>query len=222
MNSQIRVAVLIVCVAAATQARAQFCELERISTHSEGEGVSAEFSSVDTSSCESGIETIVHVDAALGLVVIEDECGRRGHPSSTTETTEQINAVNVVVSVYDHCLGAELLHASGTGPADGLHLAQNFRTASLLATLKGRDGSGQPVTIAVDLVWSGVGHPEHDGDHVNDGGGTIVVFRYRSSGTMRDAVASGTVTVDGVDETPEPSMQGTIERNTSREFVEYR
>jgi len=222
MNSKIRVAVLIACVAAATKARAQFCELERISAHSEGEGVSAEFSSVDTSSCDLGIETIVHVDGALGLVAIEDECGRRGHPSSTTEMTEQINTVNVVVSVYDHCLDAELLHASATGPADDLHLAQNFKTASLLATLKGVDDADQPVTVAVDLVWTGVGHPEHDGDHVNDGGGTIVRFRYESSGTMRDAVASGTVTVDGVDETPEPSTQGTIERNASRSFTEYR
>ena len=72
-----------------------------------------------------------------------------------------------------------------------------------------------------DLVWTGVGQKERTDDHVNDNQG-IVRFRYTSSGTIRDAVAAGSVVIDGADRTPLPSTQGTIERDAARELVVYR
>lgn len=223
MRTKVCIAIVIACLAAASEAAAQYCELERLHARSEGKGVSAEFSSVDTSTCALGIETVVHVDGAQGVLIVEDECGpRRDHLSVTTVTTELIDVVNVIVSVYDRCLDTRVLYVTGTGPAEELHLSQSFKTASLRAALPGVDDSGQPVSIAIDLVWSGVGHREHDVVHVNNNGGTIVRFIYTSSGTMRDAVATGSVSVDEIDRTPLASTQGTIERNAARELTEYR
>jgi hypothetical protein len=115
-----------------------------------------------------------------------------------------------------------VLSVSGIGQAGDLHVSRNFKTASLRAAFEGTDDSGQSVSIAIDFVWNGVGAKERRRDQVNDSQGGAVRFRYASSGTIRDAVAAGSVTVNGTDETPLLSRQGTIERDASREFTQYR
>src|SRR5580765_5230382 len=121
MRIKVCVAVGIACLAVAGEAAAQYCEVERLRTRSEGKGVSADFSSVDTSTCALGIETTVHVDGSEGVMNLADQCGT-GAYKLTTETTERTNVVDVVVSVYDRCLATRLLYVTGTGEAEELHL----------------------------------------------------------------------------------------------------
>ena len=221
MRIKVCMAMAIACLAAASPAAAQYCEIERLSFRSEGDGVSADFSNVDTSTCALGIETAVHVEGSQGVITLADTCGGGGD-SITTVTTEESNIVAVLVGVYDRCLATQVFSVTGTGQADDLHVTQNFKSASLRAAFEGTDDSGQAVSITIDLVWNGVGAKERSRDHVNDSQGGGVRFRYTSSGIIRDAVAAGSVTVNGTDETPLLSNQGTIEKDASREFTQYR
>lgn len=220
MRAGVCTAALFACLAAASNAGAQYCELERIDSVSKGDGVSADFSSVDTSTCELGTETTVHVDASQGVLTVEDVCGHGGSRTSTVTNTES-NTVAIIVSVYDRCLATQVLSVTGVGEAAEFHVNNNFKTASLRAAFEGVDGFNQPVTIALDLVWTGVGQKERTIDHVNDNQG-IFRFRYASSGTIRDAVAAGSIAVGGTDETPLPSTQGTIEKDAVRSLEVYR
>jgi hypothetical protein len=221
MKTKIGMAVLIAGLAAASEASAgNFCELERIHVQSQGDGVSADFSSVDTSTCALGIETTVHVEGSQGVITTADLCGRGGsHIKSVT--SEQSSVVAVVVSVYDRCLDTQVLLVTGTGEAEELHVPNNFKMASLRAAFEGVDDLDQPVSIAVDLVWNGVGPKERMVDHENVNGG-ITKFVSTSSGTIRAAVAVGSVVVDGTDETPLPSTQGTIERDALHYLAVFR
>lgn len=220
MRITVGMAVLIACVAVVGQARAQFCEVERIRVQSQGDGVSADFSSVDTSTCALGIETIVHVEGSVGVINTADTCGSGGNRVKSVTTT-QTNVVAVAVAVYDHCADAQILSVAGTGEADELHVSQNFKTGSLRASFDGLDDSDQPVPVTIDLVWNGVGQKEQTGDHVTDNQ-KILRIHYASNGTLRDAVATGSVTVGGTDRTPSPSTDGTLERDASRSLTVYR
>lgn len=123
--------------------------------------------------------------------------------------------------VYDRCLATQVLSVTGTGDVGELHVSNDSKAATLVANFDGMDEFDQPVSISVDLVRTGVGPRERTVDHVNEGQG-ILRFRSTSSGTIRDGVATGSVVVEGTDETPQPSNQGTIEKNASHELVVYR
>ena len=220
MKTKIGVTVLMACFVAVTQAAAQYCELERIHYNSWGDVVTAEFSSVDTSTCELGIETVVHVEGNYGFIDATDRCGR-GRLHYRTDTTTPRNLVAVVVGVYDHCLDTRVLFVTGTGDAEDLHVSNNFKTGSLRASFNGLDEFNQPVPIHIDLVWAGVGPKERNVDHAHESEG-ILAFSFTSSGTIRAAVAAGSVTVGDVDVSPVPSTDGTIERESAHSLVAYR
>ena len=213
-------AIVIACLAAASEAAARWWELERLRGRSAGDGVTADFSNVDTSTCALGIVTTVHVDGSQGVITIADQCGHGGD-STTTETTTQTSVDDVVVGVYARCLATQVLLVTGSGEAEQLHLSRNFKTASLRAAFDGVDDANQTVSIAINLVWNGVGQKERTGDRQNiHKGGRW--FTYVSSGTTRDAVAAGSVVISGTDRTPLPTTPGTIEKDTARELVVYR
>lgn len=200
------IAALIACLAAAGGASAQ--EREKIHIRANGEGVTADFSSVETSTCALGIETTVRVDGSQGVVI-------------NNGMTFESNVAAVVVSVYDRCLEMPVLSVTGTGEAEELQVNPNLKTASLRAGFEGSDDYNQPVWITVDLVWNGVNRAERTSDHVNVNQGVYKVVA-TSSGTIRDAVAGGSVTVDGTDETPLSSTRGTIEKDALRKLIVYR
>jgi len=221
MGTRACVAILVACLAATGEAAAQnYCELETLHIKADGDGVSADFSSVDTSTCELGIETTVHVDGSLGVIHTADYCGHGGSRVSNITTSES-NAVAVIVTVYDRCLAMEVRSVTGVGAAEEIHVSPSLKTASLRAAFEGTDDLDQTVSIAIDLVWSGVDHSERTSDHINSNQGILRVI-FNSSGTIRDAVAVGSVTIDGTDETPLPSTRGTIEKNALRDLVVYR
>jgi len=63
--------------------------------------------------------------------------------------------------------------------------------------------------------------PQRAHERARDNQG-IIRFVFNSSGTIRDAVAVGSVAIDGNDVTPLPSTRGTIEKNAARELIVYR
>ncbi len=173
-----------------------------------GDGVAAYFFNVDTSTCDRGIATRVYVEGSRGIVYGDEE------PVESSRVT-------VVVGVFDRCLDTTLLSLTATGTADQLQINPGLACANLRTSIAGIDDSGNPVDITVDLVWNGAGHRGRDSFHSSDKfGGYRWVFN--STGTVRCAIAGGTVTVDSVDVTPLPSLQGGIEKNSERRLVVYR
>jgi hypothetical protein len=223
MNSRVVLAIVIAWLAGASEALAQnYCELEKIRVQSEGDAAFADFSSVDTSTCALGIETTVHVESSEGASKITDRCGRGHRNHFTTVTHIETNIVGVAVHVYDRCLGAEVLSIAASGEPEDFHVSQNLRTASLRATLEGLNEYNEPVPIAIDLVWSSTGQRQRTVERDPREQGGLISFSSLSAGTVIDALASGSVTVDGVDRTPLGSTQGTIERNSGHSLFEYR
>ncbi|HJQ97197.1 MAG TPA: hypothetical protein VJ826_02730, partial [Candidatus Polarisedimenticolaceae bacterium] len=161
-----------------------------------------------------------HVEGSRGVIGTADLCGRGSYHIRTVRES-QTTVVAVFVSVYDRCLGAEVLSITGTGEAEHIHISNNFKTASLRATIDAVDDSENPVPVEIDLVWSAVGQKERTVDHdgVHQG---IHSYVYTSTGTIRGAVSSGSVMVGGIDETPNASTQAQLERDTFHEFVVYR
>ncbi len=175
----------------------------------QGDGVTTEFVSVDTSYCDLGVETITIVHAARGVI-------------DTNGDVTESSLVSVIATVYDRCAQLPLMIAIGSGPVEDLHVSPNRKSASLRASFEGRDGIyGDPVLIAVDLVWNGVGQPDRTTDHVRYDTGTQH-FVSNSTGTIRSAVASGTVTVGGRDVSSLPSIYGVIESDATRTLSLYR
>jgi hypothetical protein len=173
-----------------------------------GDGVTAQFTSVDTSTCDVGIETTVSVHASQGIVYGNDE-------------PIESSVVSIIVGVFDRCLDMPVLSVTGRGLADQLQLNPNLKSANLRTTFGGIDDAGRPVVITADLVWNGAGHKDRTSDHDSNHVG-VYVFVSNSTGTIREALAGGTVTVDGLDVTPLPSVSGVIERNSTRRLVIYR
>lgn len=197
---------LVACLAVTSWASAQ--EREKIHIRADGEAVTAEFSSVDTTTCELGIETTVHVDGDHGIVI-------------NNNTAYLTDIVAVVVSVYDRCLDVPLLSVTGTGEPEEFEVHPSLKTAYLRAAFEGADDYNQPVAIAVDLVWNGVNRRERTNDHSNNNYGVFHLVE-SSHGTIRDAVAGGSVTVDGTDYTPLSSTSATIEKDVTRRLIVYR
>ena len=221
MKTKVCLGIVIASLAGAGQAMAQnYCELERIHVQSQGEGVTADFSSVDTSTCALGIETTVHVEGSQGVIDVADLCGR-GATHIRRVSSTQTSVVAIVVSVFDRCLGTEVLSVTGTGEPDHLHVSNSLKTASLRATLEGVDVYDEPVSIAIDLVWSIVSQRERTVEHENVNGG-IIRHVSTSSGTVRKGTASGTVTLAGIDQTPLESMEATVERDVLHQLIVYR
>ena len=90
MRNKLFIPVLIAGLAAASEAMAQYCELEKLHVSSQGDGVSADFSSVDTSTCAAGVETTIHVEGSQGLVSQADLCGRGSYHIRTVTETQTV------------------------------------------------------------------------------------------------------------------------------------
>lgn len=142
-------------------------------------------------------------------------------PFITNSVPYLTDIVAVVVSVYDRCLETSLLSVTGTGEPEAFEVHPNLKTAYLRAAFEGTDDYNQPVAIAVDLVWNAVNHRERTSDHRNLNYGVYQLVE-SSSGTIRDAIAGGSVTVDGTDYTPLSSTSATIEKEVTRRLIVYR
>ena len=144
MRTKVRVAIVIASFAAASEATAQWCELERIESVSEGQGASADFSSLDTSTCELGVETPVHVDASQGVVTVED-----GHPDDVDDGRVLAGLAEHVL--LDHGDPVETLASGGRGQ----HQQARPRGVGVEAIGQRLVGSVErPRPLGVSLWWT--------------------------------------------------------------------
>jgi hypothetical protein len=103
------------------------------------------------------------------------------------ETTLDSDFVNVRILNFSDCDG-NFINDRGFGPAE-FTFSPSLQTAAVSGTITTRDGR----SVTVDLAWEGTGPIETENNTTIFEG-----FTGHFQGKRRDAVATGTVTVNGV------------------------
>ena len=111
--------------------------------------------------------------------------GGHEEESESGETTLDSDFVNVRIRGFD-CEG-NFINDRGFGPAE-FEFSPSLQTASVTGTITTREGR----TVAVDVTWEGTGPIESTSNTT-----TFPGFTGHFQGKRRDAVATGTVIVDG-------------------------
>ena len=111
--------------------------------------------------------------------------GGQEQESESGETTVDDEFVTVLIRGFD-CEG-DFVNDRATGPAEFTY-SPSLQTASVTGTVIGRTGS----TIDVDVSWEGTGGLESSSNTT-----TFPGFTGHFTSKRRDAVATGTVVVDG-------------------------
>ena len=171
--------------------------VEQFRVQTKGTNAGAGFTSTDPSGC---IETSVFVFASEGSIK-----GGPGAPSSTGP------GVFVTVSQFDNCSGTGAF-LSGGGEATLFEVNRTLTEARLQATITAIDEiSGAEVPIEVDLTWTGTGDLLRQmGHNKSQLPGIVVIQSFKN--VVREATASGSVLVDGVNLTP-GTLDGFISRD---------
>jgi hypothetical protein len=102
------------------------------------------------------------------------------------ETTLDNDFVNVRILNFSDCEG-NFVNDRGSGPAE-FTFSPSLQTAAVTGTITTRDGR----SVTVDIAWEGTGPIE-----VTNNMTTFEGFTGHFQGKVRDAVASGTVLVNG-------------------------
>ena len=111
--------------------------------------------------------------------------GGHEEESESGTTTLDSDFVTVLIRGFD-CEG-NLVNDRGSGPAE-FAFSPSLQTASVAGTITTRKGS----SVAVDVSWEGTGPLESTSNTT-----TFPGFTGHFQGKRRDAVANGTVVVDG-------------------------
>ena len=111
--------------------------------------------------------------------------GGHEEESESGVTTLDSDFLTVLLRGFD-CAGA-FVNDRGSGPAD-FSFSPSLQEAAVMGTITTRDGR----TVAVDMTWDGVGPVESTSNTT-----TFPGFTGHFVGKRRDAVATGTVVVDG-------------------------
>ena len=114
--------------------------------------------------------------------------GTGGHEEEQEfgEPTLDNDFLTVLIRGFD-CAG-NLVNDRGSGPAE-FTFSPSLQEAAVLGTITTRDGR----TVTADVRWEGTGELETSHNTTQFTG-----FIGQFTGKLRDAVATGTVTVDGV------------------------
>jgi hypothetical protein len=111
--------------------------------------------------------------------------GGHEEESVNEESTLDSDFLTVLIRGFD--CASNLINDRGSGPAE-FTFSSGLSEASVSGTIMTRDGR----TVAVDMAWEGVG-----GIEVTNNITTFPGFHGHFQGKERDAVATGTVVVDG-------------------------
>jgi hypothetical protein len=111
--------------------------------------------------------------------------GGHEEESESGNTTLDSDFVTVLIRGFD-CAG-NLINDRGSGPAQ-FTFSPSLQTASVAGTVTTRDGR----SVTADVSWDGVGVVETTNNTT-----TFPGFTGHFQGKLRDAVATGTVVVDG-------------------------
>ena len=136
---------------------------------------------------EATANYIVNTQCAGGSVAQTRVTVIGGHEeeSESGTTTLDSDFVTVLIRGFD-CAG-NLINDRGSGPAQ-FTFSPSLQTADVAGTITTRDGR----SVTVDVSWEGVGAIESTNNTT-----TFPGFTGHFQGKRRDAVATGTVVVDG-------------------------
>jgi hypothetical protein len=172
--------------------------VERIRFQSKGATVSAFFTSTDPTGC---------IESSVFVIGGEDiSKSGTGGPSLTGP------GVFVEVLQSNSCTGTERL-LDGGGPATLFEVNRRLTEASLQATITATDvDTGEEVPVQIDLAWTGTGDLLRQMGHEKfQLPGLVEVVSFRN--VVREATATGSVVVGGMDLGPDPSASGFIARD---------
>ena len=169
----------------------------------------AGFRSIDPSGC---IQTVVLLTA--GNDVDQEP------PGPPTRTSGAF----LRITQFDRCTGTFTVCSGGvSGEDSGVEFSTNpaVREATLTGTIPLRCTSSTGVTFVnavVNMTWTGTGEADRSVNNNHfDFGDLIMNTQFR--GATRDAVATGTVLLNGVNVTPNPSVRGEIVSETSHQVT---
>jgi hypothetical protein len=169
-----------------------------------GDGAWAAFYVADTTSCALGTVTRIYVQSNTYTGTWD------GAPADDDQTT-------ITISVWDYCVNAEVSLLIGSTTQQELQVDPNLSSATLRSTIPALDqATGAVIEVSVDLIWSGTGKLIRDPSGYNEHFENLTIVS-RSYGTFRDAVASGSLIVGGVELTLPSSLEGQTEKNARRE-----
>jgi hypothetical protein len=118
-----------------------------------------------------------------------------------------MSVANVMIDQFDNCTGATLLSAFGeaTLTDQAFEVKSQLTSATLNATVQVTDSiTGSTSNVDVDLTWSSIGDlfQQTLHTHVHTPG---LISQSRSNGAFREAQASGSVSLGGVNLATQPS-----------------
>jgi hypothetical protein len=166
---------------------------------------SAFFDSVDPSGCIVTSASITGSETVTHQIFMGEQIKSKGP------------GVGMFATQINFCTGEVLFDIlAGTGTGVTFEAASNLTEATLSATFSDVNfATGEEVLISVTMTWVGTGaisKTRTKGGSKEEG----VTFQFK--GTSRDATASGTLLVDGVNLTPGPASSAQI-ANTSDHTV---
>jgi hypothetical protein len=180
-------------LAVAPEARAQSSAPYRL----EESFAQADFASTDPA---TGLTTEV---VFAGIIQTTHSPG--GPPTTTT-------SLGAVVAVYDasshfYFLGSALVAADAVAVAPNLNSATVAGTLSVVSVL-----DGTTMTLLIDATFDGSGGVTRDRSNTQVNTPTSK-YGVHSNGSLRDATFSGTITLDGMEITPDVVYQAEIVRD---------
>jgi hypothetical protein len=170
----------------------------------DGDGAWAVFYVVDTTSCALGTVAEVLVETSTFTADVNGAPGTGGNTAFS-------------MTVRDHCVNAVVRTVAGSTSQQELQVDPSLNSASLRCTLPVFDSAaGAFVSMSIDLIWSGMGKIYRDRsgftDHHDNG-----MFFSKTYDTSRDAVATGSLILNGVELTLPLSDAAQIETDAHRE-----
>ncbi|ADJ29603.1 hypothetical protein [Nitrosococcus watsonii] len=179
--------------------------------------LNAFFTSIDDSGC---ITTEVSVTVHTGGLSVK-RLTQSPDESPAKNLRGNINkspggeALFISISRIDECQGKVILYAKGKkglGSGGRLRIASAQGTATLAFPLKiVTPGSGKPVDAEVNLTWAKTGNPVTvKRSRYFDKPGRLIEAAGRFKQTFQSAQASGSVSINGENFTPEASMDAGI------------
>jgi hypothetical protein len=134
-----------------------------------------------------------------------------GKPQTISEVYVTVYLVNICTDPFE-----VLVDAFGQAQlsAEALQVDKNLNSATLNTTIEACNylpgvPNCVPIPVAINLTWSGIGPVRNEKSQYQfDDGSCKVHSAY--NGSIRDAVATGSMTAPGINFTPEPSVSAQI------------
>ncbi|MCD6014637.1 MAG: hypothetical protein K0R41_121 [Geminicoccaceae bacterium] len=110
-----------------------------------------------------------------------------GHEEESESGVSKLDSDFLTVLIRGTDCAGNFVNDRGSGPADFV-FSPSLQSAGVVGTITTRDGR----SVAVDMIWEGTGETETTSNTT-----TFPGFTGRFKGKLRDAVATGTVVVNG-------------------------